>query len=63
MIKKERKLFLMSLSSSERKDLIIKKMKDRGIEIGSGVKNKSYENDYVIDLIEIANYFPELRDK
>ena len=53
----------MSLSSSERKDLIIKKMKDRGIEIGSGVKNKSYENDYVIDLIEIANYFPELRDK
>jgi len=63
LIKKERKLFLMSLSSSERKDLIIKKMKDRGIEIGSGVKNKSYENDYVIDLIEIANYFPELRDK
>jgi len=63
LIKKERKLFLMSLSSSERKDVIIKKMKDRGIEIGSGVKNKSYENDYVIDLIEIANYFPELRDK
>ena len=51
------------MSSSERKALILKKMKAKGIEVGSGVPNKKYDSEEVYELIHIANCFPELRDK
>ena len=50
------------MTSRERQELILKKMKAKGIEPGSGVPNKTYKNDYVLDLIKIANCFPELRN-
>ena len=50
------------MSSSERKTLILKKMKAIGIQVGSGVLNKKYDSSEVLDLIQIANCFPELRD-
>jgi len=51
------------MSSSERKALILKKMKAIGIEVGSGVPNKKYNSEEVFELIHIANCFPELREK
>ena len=50
------------MSSKERQKLILKKMKAKGLDLGSGVPNKTYENDEVLDLIRIANCFPELRN-
>tara|TARA_Y100000766_G_C18791238_1_gene548314 strand:- start:527 stop:742 length:216 start_codon:yes stop_codon:yes gene_type:complete len=61
--KDERIKRLKSLTREERQKLILKKMKDKGIRIGSGVPNKIYENKEVYQLIHIANYFPELRRK
>ncbi len=52
-----------SMSSQERKALILKKMKANGIEVGSGVPNRKYSQVEVRDLIRITNCFPELRDK
>ena len=52
-----------SMSSSERKILILKKMKEKGLEIGSGIPNKKYDNKEVYELIHILNCFPELREK
>ncbi len=52
-----------SMSSSQRKALILKKMKAKGIEVGSGIPNKKYDSKEVFELIQIANYFRELRDK
>ena len=63
MNKEERTKRFKSMPSSERKELIIKRMKDKGIEVGSGVTNKKYDSKEVCDLINIANYFPELRYK
>ena len=40
MNKEERIKRLKSMSSNERQDLILMKMKERGIEIGSGIANK-----------------------
>ena len=51
------------MSSSERKELILKKMKAIGVEVGSGIPNKNYDNKEVYELIHIANCFPELREK
>ena len=51
------------MSSSERQELILKKMKAIGIEVGSGIPNKKYDNKEVYELINIANCFPELREK
>tara|TARA_B100000963_G_C22388307_1_gene563305 strand:+ start:257 stop:430 length:174 start_codon:yes stop_codon:yes gene_type:complete len=52
------------MSSDQRKELILKKMKEKGIKVGSGVPNKTYfkHSEEVSDLIRIANCFPELRD-
>ena len=61
--KEERIKKYKSMSSIERKILILKMMNDRGIEVGSGVPNKRYDNKEVYKLIQIANFFPELRDK
>ena len=46
----------------QRQELIFKKMKEKGIEVGSGIPNKKYENKEVYELIRIANCFPELRE-
>ena len=51
------------MSSGERQALIKKKMKAKGLEIGSGIPNKKYENKEVYELIQIASRFPELREK
>ena len=53
----------MSMTSQKRQELILKKMKDKGIEVGSGVPNKKYDNQEIYELIHIANCFPELREK
>ena len=37
-------------------------MKSKGIEVGSGVPNKIYNKKEVVNLIYIANCFPELRE-
>ena len=52
-----------SMSSMQRKELILKKMKERGIEVGSGIPNKKYDSKEGFELIHIANCFPELREK
>ena len=49
------------MTSQQRQELILKKMKDKGIEVGSGVTNKKYNSKEVYELIHIANCFPELR--
>ena len=53
------------MNSEQRKALILKKMKAKNIEVGSGVPNKSYhsESEEVNELIRIVNCFPELRNK
>ena len=63
MNKEERIKRLKSMSSNERQELILKKMKDKGIEVGSGIPNKKYDSREVYELICIANCFPELREK
>ena len=51
------------MSSSERQELILKKMKERRIEVGSGITNKKYDSKEVYELIHILNCLPELREK
>ena len=63
MNKEERIKRFKSLSSNERKELILTKMKALGIEIGSGIPNKKYDTREVYEIIHIANCFPELREK
>ena len=62
MNKEERTKRFKSMSSVQRQELILKKMKERGIEVGSGIPNKKYDSEEVYELIHIANCFPELRD-
>tara|TARA_B100000989_G_scaffold25172_1_gene16262 strand:+ start:1399 stop:1605 length:207 start_codon:yes stop_codon:yes gene_type:complete len=61
--KEERRKIFMSMTSQQRQELILKKMKAKGIEVGSGVPEKKYDNEEVYELILIANCFPELREK
>ncbi len=63
MNKEQRIKRFKSMSSPERKELILKKMKAKGIEVGSGIPNKKYDSKEVYELIHIANCFPELREK
>ena len=51
------------MSSIQRQELILKKMKERGIELGSGIPNKTYDSKEVYELIHIANFLPELKKK
>ena len=62
MFKKERTKKFKSMSSMQRQALILKKMKERGIEVGSGIANKKYDSKEVYELIQITNCFPELRN-
>ena len=57
--------FFRSLTSEQRKKLILEKMKAKNIKVGSGVPNKTYFNqsEEVNELIKITNCFPELRNK
>jgi len=61
--KEKRTKRFKSMSSMQRKELILKKMRERGIEVGSGIPNKKYDSKEVYELIHIANYFPELIEK
>tara|TARA_A100001388_G_scaffold258916_1_gene225809 strand:+ start:409 stop:675 length:267 start_codon:yes stop_codon:yes gene_type:complete len=61
--KEERREKYKSISSQERQELILKKMKAKGIKVGSGVQNKNYDSEEVYKLIHIANCFPEIREK
>ena len=63
MNKEARRKLFKSMTSEQRKELILKKMKAKGIEVGSGVPHKKYENEEVYELINIVNRFPELREK
>ncbi len=63
MNKEQRIKRFKSMSSSQRQELILKKMTERGIEVGIGIPNKRYDSKEVYELIHIANCFPELRKK
>ena len=65
MDKKKRIEYFRSMTSDQRKGLILKKMKAKNIKAGSGVPNKSYdrESEEVNELIRIANCLPELRNR
>ncbi len=65
MDKKRRIEFFRSMTSDQRKELILRKMKDKNIKVGSGVPNKTYykQSKEVNELIRITNCFPELRNK
>ena len=62
MNKEERTKRFKSMSSMERKLLILNKMKEKGIEVGSGIPNKKDDIKEIYELIYIANCFPELRE-
>ena len=63
MKKEARTKMFKSMTSQQRRELILKKMKAKGIEVGSGVPDKRYDSEEVYELIHIANCFPELREK
>ena len=63
MNKEERIKSFKSMSSMQRQELILKKMKEKGIEVGSGIPNKKYDNREIYELIQISKCFPELREK
>ena len=62
MNKEERIKIFKSISSIQRQELILKKMREKGIDVGSGIPNKKYDSKEVYELINIANCFPELGD-
>ena len=62
MNKEARRKLFKSMTSEQRKELILKK-KAKEIKVGSGVPDKKYENEEVYELIHIVNRFPELREK
>ena len=53
MNKEERIKRFKSMSIMQIKELILKRMKERGMEFGSGVTNKKYVNREVFELIHI----------
>ena len=63
MNKEERIKRFKSMSSMQRQELILKKMKEKGIESGSGISDKKYDSKEVYELIYITNCFAELREK
>ena len=62
MNKKERIKKFKSTSRIQRQELILKKMKAIGIEVGSGIPNQEYDSKEIYELIHITNFFPELRE-
>tara|TARA_B100000963_G_scaffold350799_1_gene361533 strand:- start:326 stop:559 length:234 start_codon:yes stop_codon:yes gene_type:complete len=63
--KKKRIEYFRSMTSDQRKKLILEKMKAKNIKVGSGVPNKIYyrQSEEINELIRIVNCFPELRNK
>tara|TARA_S200000501_G_scaffold237352_1_gene222487 strand:- start:247 stop:453 length:207 start_codon:yes stop_codon:yes gene_type:complete len=61
--KEARREMFKSMTTEQRQELILKKIKAKGIEVESGVPEKKYESEEVYELIHIANFFPELREK
>ena len=61
--KEERRKKYKSMTSQQRQELILQKMKAKGIEVGSGVPDKKYDNEEIYELIHIANSFSEQREK
>ena len=51
------------MTSQKKAEIDLKKMKDKGKEVGSGVPNKKYDSQEIYELIHIANCFPELKEK
>ena len=52
------------MTYKQRQELILKKIKAQGIELGrSSVPDKKYNSEEVYELIHIANYFSEIRKK
>tara|TARA_B100001769_G_C21591989_1_gene333923 strand:+ start:95 stop:292 length:198 start_codon:yes stop_codon:yes gene_type:complete len=62
MNKAERRKRFKSMTSQQRRELILNKMKAKGIEVGSGVPDKKYDSEEDYELIYSANCFPELRE-
>ena len=63
MNKEERTKRFKSMSSMQRQELILKKMKEKGIEVGSGIPDKKYQSQEVYELTHIASCFPEFRER
>ena len=63
MNKAERIKRFKLMSSQERKQLILKKMKSKKINVGSGVPNKKYDCKEVYELIHIAKCLNNLVSK
>ena len=51
------------MSSSQRKNINLEENENIGIDEGSGVTGKKFNNKEFCGLIHIANCFPELRNK
>ena len=62
MNKEERIKRFKFMSSIRRQVLILKKMKEIGIEVRSRIPNKKYDISEVYELIQIAKCFPELKE-
>ena len=63
MNKEERTKRFKSMSSMQRQELIIKKMKERGIKVGSGIPNQKYDSKEIYGLIVAAKrYQKKLHD-
>ena len=63
MNKEERIKRFKSMTSMQRQELILKKMKEKGIALGSGIPYKKYDSKEIYELIQIANCYPKLREK
>ncbi len=61
MNKEERIKRFKSMTSMQRQELILKKMKERGIEVGSGIPNKKYDSKEVYELIHICRLLPRIK--
>jgi len=55
--KEERTKRFKSMSSLQRQELILKKMKERGIEVGSGIPKKKYDSKEIYELIQLRIAF------
>ena len=51
------------MTCQQRQDLILEKMKAKGLEEGSGFLDKKYDIEEIYELILITNCFPELKGK
>ena len=61
--KEERRFLYKSMTSKERPDLILNKMKSTGIKAGSEVPDKKYNTEEIYELTYITKYFRELREQ